>query len=229
VGADGLNSVVRSQLLGPDAPAYSGYMAWTAVVELDDDRAVRNALNLSFGPGTRFVYCQVGASRYAWVASANAPEDATDPPGARKQATTEAFADYPPPIPQLIDAADEAAIARMNIYDRKPSGTWGSGRVTLLGDAAHPMTPNVAQGACQAIEDAVFLAKSVRDGPIEAGLRSYEAVRRKRTAPIQRRAHAIGEVMKWSNPVVCAVRDQVFRVFAPLAERTERKTLSYEV
>ena len=204
-------------------------MAWTAVVDLDDARATNNALVLSFGPGTRFIYCQVGTSRYAWVASANASEDAMDPPGGRRQAVAETFAEYPAPIPELIAAAEEAAISRMNIYDRKPDKSWGSGRVTLLGDAAHPMTPNVAQGACQAIEDGVFLAKKLRTGTVEEALRAYETTRRKRTAPIQKRAHAIGEIMKWSNPVMCAGRDRVFGLFSPLAERTERKTLSYDV
>ena len=95
IGADGLQSRVRALVLGAEPPEYSGYMAWTAVVDLDDARATNNALVLSFGPGTRFIYCQVGRSRYAWVASANASEDAMDPPGGRRQAVAETFAEYP--------------------------------------------------------------------------------------------------------------------------------------
>ena len=92
------------------------------------------------------------------------------------------FGDWYTPVPALIGATDEEAILRNDIVDRRPVHRWGEGRVTLLGDAAHPTTPNLGQGACQAIEDAVVLGKALRDAddPV-AALRAYEDRRRART------------------------------------------------
>jgi 2-polyprenyl-6-methoxyphenol hydroxylase-like FAD-dependent oxidoreductase len=72
------------------------------------------------------------------------------------------FGDWAQPIPALVAATEETAILRNDMYDRPPARRWSGGRVALVGDAAHPMTPNAGQGACQALEDAVALADSIR-------------------------------------------------------------------
>lgn len=120
----------------------------------------------------------------------------------------EAVAGWHPPIAQAIAATPEEAILRGDILYRRPAAIWGRGRVTLLGDAAHPMTPDLGQGACQAIEDAVVLAACLRpDGDPAAGLRRYETLRQPRTAAIVRQAARLGQVAQWENPLLCALRD----------------------
>lgn len=88
--------------------------------------------------------------------------------------------------------------------------------MTLLGDAAHAMTPNLGQGACQAIEDGVALTRclAANSDPV-AALRAYEARRIPRTAPIVRRSRMIGELGQWTNPIACRVRTQIQRVVLP--------------
>ncbi len=103
----------------------------------------------------------------------------------------------------LVEAAEESAILRTDIYDRESLGErWGRGRVRLLGKAAQSMTPNVDQGACQTIEDAVLLARCPDEGGAKAGaLRGYERLRADRTAMMVRRSRRVGVVDQPENPL----------------------------
>ena len=98
------------------------------------------------------------------------------------------------PIPALLDAADPGAVLRHDLYEPPPLTTYTSGNVVLAGDAAHAMTPDLGQGACQALEDAVVLAKVIDSGD---GLGAYDRQRRPRTQMIARRAHRIGVAAQW--------------------------------
>ena len=110
----------------------------------------------------------------------------------------------------LVEAAEEGTILRTDIYDGEPLGErWGIGRVTLLGDAAHPMPPNLGQGACQAIEDAVVLARClVERGATAESLRSYERLRSDRVAMVVRRSRRDGSIGQVKNPAICWLRDR---------------------
>ncbi len=116
------------------------------------------------------------------------------------------------PIEALIKTTEESAILHNDIYDQKPLHHWGEGRITLLGDAAHPMTPNIGQGACQAIEDAIVLAACLRKASdMEAALRAYEEERIKRTAAIVKRSWTIGRVAQWENLLACRIRNAILK------------------
>jgi 2-polyprenyl-6-methoxyphenol hydroxylase-like FAD-dependent oxidoreductase len=167
---------------------------------------------LVWGRGARFAFHYVGGDRLFWMAIVNAPEDQTEVGSGAKHALLERYRGWMAPVEAVIEATPEAALRMVRIYDREPADRWGEGRVTLLGDAAHPMTNNLGQGACQAIEDGVVLARCLsgrRD--VVAALRSYEAQRMPRTARIQRAARTVGSIGRWSNPLVCAVRDQAIK------------------
>lgn len=113
----------------------------------------------------------------------------------------------------MIRATEEAKILRNDIYDREPLKRWGEDRVTLLGDAAHPMTPNLGQGVCQAIKDAAELAECLRgSADVVRALRLYEDRRRGRTAEIARRSRLLGTVSQLENPLLCAIRNAAVRV-----------------
>jgi 2-polyprenyl-6-methoxyphenol hydroxylase-like FAD-dependent oxidoreductase len=105
----------------------------------------------------------------------------------RKADVQDIFETWHPPIPKIIEATSGTEILRNDVVDRIPLVNWGLGRVTLLGDAAHPTTPNLGQGACQAIEDAVCLTVSLASSrQVETALRHYERARQPRTTAITR-------------------------------------------
>jgi 2-polyprenyl-6-methoxyphenol hydroxylase-like FAD-dependent oxidoreductase len=114
---------------------------------------------------------------------------------------------------------------------RKPLRSWGRGNVTLVGDAAHPMTPDLGQGAGQALEDAVVLAAHLRDADgVETALRAYERERIARTTPLVRRSRQLGQLASASRPWTCAVRDRVIAATPPrLQARQQHEILEYEL
>src|ERR1700733_818600 len=116
------------------------------------------------------------------------------------------------PIQRLAEATDESAILRNDVLDRPPRRVWGTGRITLLGDAVHATTPNLGQGACQALEDAVVLAHSLRaPASAEAGLRDYEARRRERAKFVIDQSWQLGRLFQISNPLGVWLRNVVCR------------------
>jgi 2-polyprenyl-6-methoxyphenol hydroxylase-like FAD-dependent oxidoreductase len=214
IGADGLRSAVRARLLGDGRPRYAGYTAWRAVVTPGPDLFPPNVTVEYWGTGTRCLYAHVGGGRVYWAVSRNAPEGEKDVTGATKGALLELLRGWARPVPDLIEATEEPAILRTDIYDRDPPRKrWGEGRVTLLGDAAHPMTPDLGQGACQAIEDAVEVTRCLghQETDAAAALRLYEARRIHRTAWIVRGSRRTGRIAQLQNPLACRLRNAALR------------------
>lgn len=106
-----------------------------------------------------------------------------------------------------MNASAEASIIRSNLYDRPPRRTWSQGRVTLVGDAAHPMLPNAAQGACQALEDAVALAETLGSRPLGEALAAYEARRLRSANRLVSQARQTARMVQAGNPFVTGARD----------------------
>ncbi|MEZ4409873.1 MAG: FAD-dependent monooxygenase [Polyangiales bacterium] len=208
VGADGIHSAVRAALHGESAPRYSGYTSWRGVCP--DASRVSDGCE-AWGRGRRFGYVPIAEGVY-WFAVDDRPEGERDA-GDVKATLRGMFAGWYGPIPSLIDATPAEAILRTDIHDRDPIANWGRGRVTLLGDAAHPMTPNLGQGACQAIEDGVVLARAVQKHGVTAeALRRYERAREAHTARVVLEARRFGVVGQASNPLLTSLRDFVVRV-----------------
>jgi 2-polyprenyl-6-methoxyphenol hydroxylase-like FAD-dependent oxidoreductase len=215
VGADGLRSTVREQLLGDGSPRYAGYTAWRAVVGEEPDLVPEGIGIESWGKGLRFLCARIGRGMVYWAAAKNSPEGEGDRlGGGAKDALLEDFRCWHAPVEALIRATDEDAILYTDIYDREPARRWGEGQVTLLGDAAHPMTPDLGQGACQAIEDAVVLATCLDDeeADVASALRLYEARRIGRTAVFVRRSRRLGWLAQLENPLLCRLRDAFLKI-----------------
>lgn len=210
IGADGIHSVIRSQLFGLAKPRYAGYTAWRGVTLFQVEQ-IGHAFE-TWGNGKRFGFVPLNQGRVYWFATHNMPQGRGDGTMGTKRAVLDLFRGWHEPIEALIQATEESAILHNDIYDQKPLHHWGKGRITLLGDAAHPMTPNMGQGACQAIEDALVLAACLRNARnMEAALRAYEKERIKRTAAIVKRSRTIGRVAQWESPLACSIRNAILK------------------
>lgn len=218
VGADGIRSAVRASIW-PDAPAprYAGYTAWRMVTPpiqvggtvLDDpvlDDPVLDDTVESWGAGERFGYVPLPDGRVYCFAVANAREG---DPGQGLAGLRARFSGWHHPIPALLDATAPDAVLHDDLYELPPLRTYTAGQVVLVGDAAHAMTPDLGQGACQALEDAVVLAAS-QDGP--GGLAAYDRARRRRTQMITLRSHRIGVAAQWESPLAVRLRNTALRL-----------------
>ncbi|WP_371583828.1 FAD-dependent monooxygenase [Streptomyces sp. NBC_01314] len=211
IGADGLRSVVR-RTLWPDAadPRYAGYTAWRTVTEpLAEPPSEGAAI---WGRGARFGYTALPGGRMYCFATASLPAGAAS--GSSEYAELlRRFESWPDPVPALLTAVPADTVLRHDLYDLPPLPSFVSGRVALLGDAAHAMTPNLGQGACQALEDAVTLAHCLDGTPdVAAALRSYDLQRRPRTQAITRRSARLGAIGQLSWPPAVVLRDTAARL-----------------
>jgi 2-polyprenyl-6-methoxyphenol hydroxylase-like FAD-dependent oxidoreductase len=227
VGADGLRSAVRASLKIPGEIRYAGYTAWRGIAPFQT-AGLRAGETL--GCGRRFGLVPIAGDRVYWYATDNAREGEREEPARAKARLTEMFSHWHAPIPSLIEATAAAAILRNDIYDRDPVDRWGEGRVTLLGDAAHPMTPNLGQGGCQAIEDALVLARCLAEGGrVEASLRRYEAMRIPRTRYIVCASRRIGRAFQIESRILCRLRDFAMRMTpAAMSYRSLAAIAGYE-
>jgi 2-polyprenyl-6-methoxyphenol hydroxylase-like FAD-dependent oxidoreductase len=210
VGADGIRSAVRQSLFGEEPLRYGGHRAWRAGTRFDDER-VRDRFVEVWGVGGGFGFGPAGAGRVYWYCFETVPEGAPAPKRPRDEFLRR-YGAWFDPIPALIESTDPDAIEPTFTYDRPPRRTWGRGRLTLLGDAAHPMKPNIGQGAAQALEDAVVLASSVAgSSDPEEALRDYERRRVRRANAVVRASRRAGRAAEVRSPLGARVRDAVMK------------------
>lgn len=194
VGADGFRSRVARTLHPGLRERYAGYTAWRAIAPVE----VPLVAATSTGEGCEVGYVPIGGGRTYWFATEPAPEGAAAAAGELEHLRAR-FAGWHDPIPSLAAATDPEVVIRHDIVDRASPDRWGSGPVTLVGDAAHAMRPHLGQGGCQALEGAAALALAIAGSDpasLPAALRAYESGRRRRVRPIVRRSALLGRVIQ---------------------------------
>ena len=197
IGADGIHSVVREWKLGPDQPVFTGNVAWRATVPINllGANAPDPTACVWMGSGRHAVTYQLRSGQMAnfvGVVERNEPVgEGWSEQGSKTEALSD-FAGWHPVITRLIDAVPDDTLFRWALYDRPPLARWTDGRVALLGDAAHPMLPFLAQGAAMAVEDAWVLATAISDPgrSLQDALKIYAAQRLPRTSRVQARSRA---------------------------------------
>ena len=213
VGADGLRSVVRHQLLGDGDPVYLGSTIWRGIVGSEGIGLQRGRCVNWVGRGAEFLAFHLTDDRVYWACVTKEPRGEKAGPGGHKQDVLERFEGWVEPVPALIAATENAAILRNDMYDRPLVRSWSRGRVTLVGDAAHPMTPNSGQGACQALEDAVALGQSIkRASDLTAAFELYERRRLRRANRVVAISRQASRSVQIDNPLLCVLRDGFARL-----------------
>ncbi len=203
VGADGIHSAVRTQMLGADEPEFTGCVAWraTAPVTALGKQVPPPAASVWVGPhrhAVTYLLRRGSLANFVGVVEHKTPGDESwTATGAKEQALQD-FKRWHPSITAIIEAAD--SMNRWALYGRKPLPKWSEGRVTLMGDACHPMLPFLAQGAAMAIEDAWALAACLdTEAEVPAALAAYEARRKPRVTRVQAGARSNAKLYHRGN------------------------------
>jgi len=215
VGADGVGSVIRKQLHPRESPPRpSGFYAVRGLArgssaQLDDLVGIGY-----FGDGVEAATLRASEDAVYWYLSLLA-EDVMRLPRDPRVIAERVTQDFDARLRAVIAATDAADMRLDELYVRAPLETWGGGRVTLLGDAAHPLLPHTGQGAAQALEDAVALGLAVRKSDdVTRALREYERVRFRRTKRLIAAGPRIARMTTTRNPVRKLVRTALVR-FVP--------------
>lgn len=227
IGADGISSVVREALHGVEEPRYAGYTGWRGICADNGLLPERSPMLIACN-GSQFGTWPCGDGQFYWFLTKNLPPRT-------RQTKADALAlcrNWASPVPEIIEATPESAILQNDILDRPPLKWWGRGAVTLLGDAAHATTPNLGQGACQALEDAVVLAHCLSEiQPIDFALRAYERLRIPRTTTVVQGSWQTGKLLQLDSPVLEWLRDAFMasRLGTRMGLRMMESLLTYRV
>jgi salicylate hydroxylase len=207
IGADGTRSTVRQSILGTDEPEFSGYVAWRGIVPTDglDESDFDECGSSAFiSPGRVFArYLIRDAKEYNYVAFLATEEWAEEGWSIPSKVETvlEIFSDYNQQVKNIILATPPEGCYKWGIFTRKPINKWSSERVTLLGDAAHPLEPFMGQGASMAIEDGVVLGRIIEDASdVSEIIKRYETARIERSHFVTEHSKKAGQRFTGINP-----------------------------
>ncbi|UZG62126.1 FAD-dependent urate hydroxylase HpxO [Acinetobacter baumannii] len=205
IGADGTHSMTRAYVLGQQVQRrYAGYVNWNGLVEISEDLAPAQQWTTYVGEGKRASLMPVADGRFYFFLDVPLPAGLENNRDEYKELLKQYFADWCQPVQQLIERLDPQKTNRVEIHDIEPFTQFYKGRVVILGDAAHSTTPDIGQGGCQAMEDAIYLARSLQINTLglEDALRRYQNKRNERANELVLRARKRCDVTHMKDETV---------------------------
>lgn len=197
VGADGIGSVVRKAVCSDVAPRPAGYGAWRGIASTGSKPP--KGASETFGRGSRFGLVPMSRERTYWFAVLEDGQEEVD--------LESVFGDWHDPIAAVLAATPPGDRSYLPLADLPPLRRWHRAQIVLVGDAAHAMTPNMGQGAAQAILDVSSLAHALAARPLSKALRYYERFRKPTAERIVRQSRMLGRIAQLSNPLGARFRD----------------------
>ncbi len=209
IGADGIKSQVRQQLFSGNEYRDARQICWRGVLDFRLPSKYKYEVVEAWGKGKRFGFAQISGHSVYWYLLINTELEIA-------AADIALYAeDFDPLAKEMIKQTQKASIIRTPLYDLKPIKEWSKENVCLVGDAAHATTPNLGQGACQAIEDAYVLGELAGKYPLQEAFERYPEIRRKKAHYVVNTSWTFGKIAHWKNPVGVALRDFAMKRLTP--------------
>lgn len=205
VGADGTHSITRAYVLDEQVERrYAGYVNWNGLVEISDQLAPSDQWTTFVGEGKRASLMPVADNRFYFFFDVPLPVGLDNNRAEYKTLLKGYFKDWCPQVQSLIDAMDEQKTNRVEIHDIEPFSNFYKGNVVIVGDAAHSTTPDIGQGGCQAMEDAIYLARALQINTLglQDSLKRYQNKRNERTGEMVLRARKRCDVTHMKDELV---------------------------
>ncbi|NVK64129.1 MAG: FAD-dependent monooxygenase [Flavobacteriales bacterium] len=208
IGADGLNSVVRNILFEENTIRDAKQICWRGVTDFTLPKAFQHELNEAWGKNDRFGFVQIAKNKSYWYALKSFEKNASE---YSIEQLSSYFENYHEVVNELINATPKSQINTAEISDLAPTRTWFKGNCCLMGDAAHATTPNMGQGACQAIEDALVLAECMEKFDLQKAFETFQELRLPKAHRVVNTSWTIGKMAHVSNPVLNGLRNALIR------------------
>lgn len=226
--ADGVKSPLRQQILPKSTPRYSGYTCWRATI--DNSTILLDKGTETWGAQGRFGMTPLVGNRIYWYACVNSPANNPKFKAYTIEDLVNHFSCYQDPIPTVLRHTKSEDLIWNDIIDIKPLKTLAYDNILLIGDAGHATTPNMGQGACQALEDvAVLVDELKKNNKTSAAFQSFDKRRLARTRYITDTSKFIGEVSQWENPFKIAIRNTMLKILPDsISQYSLKKLLSVD-
>lgn len=224
--ADGIHSTLRKKCLPDIKPRYSGYTCWRAVVKVPKENFIPGEFTETWGSKGRFGIVPLTNNQIYWFACVNAPFQSKNMMSFTTNDLYHLFQDYHSPVPEILKWTNNESLIWNDIIDLKPLCRFAFDRTLLIGDAAHATTPNIGQGAGQAIEDAIILSNVIKNNRnIQDAFCEFEKLRIPKTKKIVNRSWRIGKVAQLENRLQISIRNSVMRILPSKIQENQLESI----
>jgi 2-polyprenyl-6-methoxyphenol hydroxylase-like FAD-dependent oxidoreductase len=231
IGADGAGSIVRTYVTGAtDEPVYRGYAIWRGVAEFELAGSASHMIREIWGRGQRFGILPIGDRALCWYATSTRPQRAPAAPEDRQAELLRLFEGWPAPIQELLRATPTLEMLENDAADIQPPASFFRGNAMLIGDAAHPVTPNLGQGCCLALEDAFALSQVLQSASsVGHAFTLFDMARSTRAARIVKTTRWVGVIGQLRSEPAVFLRDHMPRSLFPFVfDKAVRPVYRYD-
>ncbi|TPG89191.1 FAD-binding protein [Brevibacillus laterosporus] len=226
LAADGIHSGVRGKLFPSVKLRYSGYTCWRGIAPCWPESGKNSLFTETWGTEGRFGVIPLSNERTYWYALMNGPAGDSRYAEYGTKDIIKIFGGYHAPVSKVLSRTPDGKLIHNDIFDFETPEQLVFGRTLLIGDAGHAITPNLGQGACQAIEDALELTRSLKQhSSVESAFRAFEMIRIKRMKAISQQSFTVGKIAQLENPFLCGLRNSVMRLIPPSIQRKQLNSL----
>ncbi|MEN7550525.1 FAD-dependent monooxygenase [Rapidithrix thailandica] len=222
LGADGINSMVRRELFPNTSVRNVNQICWRGVIDFNLPIEYKNELNEAWGKAERFGFVQIAENKVYWYALKSFKKNKEE---FSVNNIEKYYGKYHSVIKDIISCTQKDRVNTAEISDLKPTGSWHKENVCLIGDAAHATTPNMGQGACQAIEDAYLLSECLDKYEPAQAFEEFQKLRLPKAHQVVNTSWLIGKMAHLSNPVLVRLRNQLLRLTPESVNRRQSEQI----